>query len=157
MTPLKDPITADIVAKKVTQITLENAAIKNKGAIFCQVSKINIGPHFIFFVVCGNQRCRGAAPIFRARAIKIIGVLKSKNKKEASCILSKENVNRRTEAKACTIKYLIAVSVKLKLRRMSTKGMKLRTLISNPSHAKNHELAETETKEPKTKKIKYIP
>jgi len=145
---------AEIKAKIVTQRMFEKAVIKNNGAIFCQVSKINIKFHFIFFVICGNQKCRGATPIFRARAKKIIMELKSINKKEASFILSKENVTRITEAKACTIKYLIAVSVKLKFNRVRARGIKLSTLISNPSHARNHELAETDTKEPNIKKVK---
>lgn len=72
-------------------------------------------------------------------------------------MFNKDEITRIMEAKAWTIKYLMAVSVKLKFNRTKTKGIKLRILISSPSHARNHEVAETEIKEPRTKKVKNIP
>jgi hypothetical protein len=56
------------------------------------------------------------------------------------------------EAKAWTVKYLIAVSVKEKLIRESMRGINLIILISNPSQAKNQEFADTEIIDPLIKR-----
>lgn len=42
--------------------------IRTNGAIFCQVEVIMHRGHSISNITWGNQKCRGAPPIFRARA-----------------------------------------------------------------------------------------
>jgi hypothetical protein len=115
--PPQAPIMDEERASKGKIKRPEKAEIKKSGAIFCQVIKIKIIFHFIFFTTWGNQKWRGAAPIFRASAVKIRTGGKVRPKKEEIWISLVEKTIIMREAKACTVKYLIAISVKLKLMR----------------------------------------
>lgn len=64
--------------------------------------------------------------------------------------MSTEN-NRVEEAKACTMKYFNDASVVYIFLLEDINGIKDNKLISNPIHAPNHELDDTEINMPPTK------
>jgi len=108
---------------------------------------MKISFHFIFLVIWGNQKCKGAIPIFRPKEIKIKELWKDKLKIKVLWISFTEKAINNKDAKAWTVKYLIAISVKLKFTWNSIRGINLITLISNPSQARNQEFAEIEIRE----------
>jgi len=152
--PPHAPIMEEKRARAGRMVRPENEVIRNKGAIFCQVIKIKINLHFIFLVIWGNQKWKGAAPIFTPRAIKIKEEEKEKFTREEVWISLQQARMIKREAKAWIEKYLMASSVKLKLIRSRSKGINLITLISNPSHARNQEFEETEITDPSPRQNK---
>lgn len=125
------------------------------GAIFCQVKIIRHKGHDKKLETWGNQKCKGANPLFIAKdkIIKISGINKifiSVKKK----LIVIEKINK-IEAKAWVKKYLIAASVLFFLKLISIRGIILIKLISSLNHVKNQELEETAKKVLETKeKIK---
>lgn len=130
-----------------------------KGAIFCQV--INIKP-FIQFnpsITPGNQKWKGAAPILRRReeliSMEINTLFTKKELPELNIRAAIITVKSRVaEASAWVKKYFSEASVERRLFVFVIKGIKDNKLISNPIHAPNHELAETEINVPLTKVMK---
>lgn len=101
----------------------------------------------------GNQKWKGAAPIFSNRELLIKVLITSiflgfgedgLNIRDPK-ITDKSRV---AEAKAWTKKYLREASVENKFFEFVIKGIKESKLISKPIHAPNHELAEVEIKVP---------
>jgi hypothetical protein len=100
----------------------------------------------------GNHQCSGEAPIFIIRGVIIVIDMNVSFSKEK--ILSERDLiiiiinNNVEEAKACTIKYFIEASVVYTLLCINIIGINDSKLISNPIHAPNHELDDTEIKTP---------
>lgn len=124
-----------------------------RGAIFCHV--INIKPFIQFSpsITPGNQKWKGAAPIFSKseELIKIetavLFIAKELLELKIKAAIITVN-NRVAEAKAWVKKYFSEASVESKLLVFVIKGMKDNRLISNPIHAPNQELADTEIRVP---------
>jgi len=102
-------------------------------------------------ITLGNQKWKGAAPLFSNReeeikeGIKLLKlILKFKNIKNIKI------ANKRIlEAIACTKKYFKEDSEENKLFELIIKGIKDNKLISNPIQTLNQELAEIVIKVPK--------
>lgn len=134
--------------------------ISIKGAIFCQVIKINLLIQFNPSITPGNQKWKGAAPLFNNKVDKI-----NKSLKLLFIIqlLLKNNIikiianNKIDEAKAWVKKYFNLLSEVIKFFLPSfIKGINESKLISNPIHAPNQELEEIVIKEPEINIIKKI-
>lgn len=105
-------------------------------------------------IIWGNQKCRGAIPDFRAKAIKIIKEEVKLKKVENFKFSRTAKIIKIIEANAWGMKYLIADSVELKFNLKRIRGIILIKLISNPSHLIIHELDEMVRKVPIIKNIK---
>lgn len=152
--PPLPPIKAEIRANGIKIFILKKIDERNKGAIFCQVVMISKIFHLIFLVTWGNQKWRGANPSFKNNEIRIILEKKEKLVEEKFKFSTIKKVINRTDAKACTKKYLIAASIYLKLALIIIRGMNLIILISNPNQEINHELEEIESREPEINRKK---
>lgn len=127
--------------------------ISMRGAIFCHVNNIRLFIQLSPSMTPGNQKWKGAAPIFSKRELLInvfitikLGELGTEglNNKDPKITESKSVA----EARACTKKYFNDASVENKFFELVIKGIKESKLISKPIHAPNHELAEVEIKVP---------
>lgn len=101
----------------------------------------------------GNQKWKGAAPIFRSSELLInvfIIIERLEFGREGLSIREPKITVRSNvaEASACTKKYFKEASVENKFFELVIKGIKERRLISKPIHAPNHELAEVEINVP---------
>lgn len=130
--------------------------INIKGAIFCHVKIIKHWVHFKLLITWGNQKCKGAIPVFIIKANKIKVSINSKFKfSERKKFAEKEKI-KIIEAIACVKKYLIAASVVLEFKLISIRGIILIKFNSKPNQEVNQELAEIAIKVPVIKKIKNI-
>jgi hypothetical protein len=130
--------------------------MRTKGAIFCQ---IKTSPHCTqgsLIITWGNQKWNGAIPAFVAIAKKITGFTALLKVVDVIRGSAAEKKIRKTEAMACTKKYLIAASVVELLKLVKIKGIKLIKLSSRPNQQVNQELAEIATTVPEIKKIKKV-
>lgn len=113
LSPPKAPIIADKEAINGRSLIFIKRVSMSKGATFCQVKRIRTIGQLIFLATCGNHIWSGAAPIFNLKDRKII-VNEDKNSvlrvKEESI---RKKINRKVEANAWIIKYLIEASVSL--------------------------------------------
>src|SRR5271156_2941770 len=119
------------------------------GASFCHVNMSSALSHSILEITWGNQKWKGAAPIFRE-----IAAMTSKLKWRVWDWGWKEEVQMAekisaTEARAWGKKYLIEASVALKLILWRIRGIRLIKLISRPSQQINQELDEAAVSEPR--------
>lgn len=114
---------------------------KAKGAIFCQVNKMNEFVQFSPLKTSGNQKWKGAAPIFNNRdVLSIVDSVISRMSERGFFILKKwiiEN-NRIEEAIAWVIKYFNALSEGYLFLWFLISGIIERRLISKPIQAVNH-------------------
>ena len=97
-----------IISKRVKEVSVKD--IKVSGAIFCQVRRIPAWAHIILLITWGNQKWKGAAPLFRAKARVVAKEGANINDVLVFCEKIMVLVIIRTDAKACTKKYLMAVS-----------------------------------------------
>jgi len=110
------------------------------GAIFCQVSIIRQLFQFNPSITSGNQKWKGAAPIFVNKAelkINNKGLL-IKNILKFIDIIMIEN-KKIVEAMACVIKYFREASEEKRFFVLFIRGMIDNRLISNPIHIPIHE------------------
>lgn len=120
------------------------------GAIFCHVSKIKLLNQFNPSITSGNQKWKGAAPIFVNNAELVIIIkywFKLKKKDEfidIIIILNKINI----EAKVWVKKYLIDASEEYIFLYIENNGITEIILISNPIHIPSQEYEEIEIKVP---------
>lgn len=126
-----------------------------KGAIFCQVIKIILELHIRPSITLGNQKWKGAAPVFIniAEVIKIIvRLIKFEVKliKNKLITIAKRNT---AEANAWIKKYFKEDSEENKFFGLIIKGIKDNKLISNPIHILNQEFAEIVIRVPEIKEI----
>lgn len=115
------------------------------GAIFCHDNKINELIQFNPSITSGNQKWKGAAPIFVKSAelkINIIILLFNENGRFIDIEINLNN--KIVEARACTIKYLIDASVAIMFFVSFIKGINDNRLISKPIHIPNQEWDEIE-------------
>lgn len=102
-----------------------------RGATFCQVKRIIQFVQFIPSIISGNQKWKGAVPIFVIIAEFIIIVAVNLN----VCVSIKIiDIIRRDDAKAWVIKYLIDDSEEELFFLLIIKGIILIRLISRPIH-----------------------
>lgn len=124
-----------------------------KGAIFCHVIKIKLFHQLSPSITPGNQKWKGAAPLFNRRDDKIASVIKFEFKsiieKTFNWRIKKIELNKKmAEANAWVRKYFKEASVESKLFVSIIKGIKDNKLISSPIQAPNQELEEIEIKVP---------
>lgn len=107
----------------------------------------------------GNQKWKGAAPIFNIRdeliridkgVVEIIKVFGNLIDKDTRITAN----NKVAEAKAWVRKYFSDASLENKFRDVDIKGIKDNRLISRPIQAPNHEFADTVIKVPLIKVIR---
>lgn len=123
------------------------------GAIFCQVNISSLLIQFNPSKISGNQKWKGAAPIFVNKPILMtIIIILLIFKDSFSIIIIIENMIR-AEAKAWVKKYLIDASEENKDLDFNKGIIEIR-LISNPIHIPNHEYEEIAVKVPKIIKFK---
>lgn len=127
-----------------------------KGAIFCQVIKIKFVYQVKPSITLGNQKWKGAAPIFNIIEEQIEIEINSaftnfifKNKKYKIIINKKI-----AEAIAWVKKYFKEDSEENKFFEFIIKGIKDNKLISNPIHILNQEFEEIAIKVPKIIELK---
>lgn len=124
--------------------------IKNKGAIFCQVIKIKAFIQDNPSIISGNQKWKGAVPLFKNRVERIIfsekfwKTLQFKLKNRYKLIIENKRI---IEAKAWVKKYFKDLSVEIILL-LFIRGINDNKLISNPIHTLIQELAEILIKVP---------
>lgn len=109
-----NPPNAPINAENVIEITKKKdlwVSNKNKGAIFCQVTKIKQFIQFVLFIIEGSQKWNGAAPNFVRSEIVIIRCEIVPNGQRKGRKEIKIPIKSIDEAKACNIKYFIGVSL----------------------------------------------
>jgi len=107
------------------------------GAIFCQVNKIRLLIQSIPSIISGNQKWKGAAPIFNNNdelIIISINILISKISliKLFNIIIIKIENKKIVEANAWIKKYLIEDSVEYELFFFFNRGINDNKLISKP-------------------------
>lgn len=126
------------------------------GAIFCQV-RIKIHKvQFIYIIIWGNQKWKGARPALIVKAKKI-KMLRLKNELKLRKLESIEAIKIIIiDARAWTRKYLMADSVDSNSSFERIKGINLIKLSSRPSQHKNQEFEVTAITVPATKNIKNI-
>lgn len=111
------------------------------GAIFCHVNRIKLLNQFNPSITSGNQKWKGAAPIFVNNAELMI-IIKywfklKKNDEFMDIIIIINKIN--IEAKVWVKKYLIEASLEYIFLYIENKGIIEIILISNPIHIPNHE------------------
>lgn len=148
--PPKEPTRADKEIT-ITKRLIFNLLIKNNGAIFCHLNIIKHWGHSSSLITCGNHICMGAIPAFmvRARIIKTSLISRVIDLIWENLTIV-ERINIR-EAIACTIKYLIAASVRGFFNLNRIRGIILIKLISSPTQLVNQELEEIATIVPNIK------
>lgn len=132
-----------------------------KGAIFCQVIKIKLFIQFSPSITFGNQKWKGAIPVFIINEEEIIKlIIKFLFIMFKFHSLIKENKimenNKILEAKACVKKYFNEASEDKMLFVFIIKGIKDNRLISNPIQILSHEDEQIAIIVPKIKVIKKI-
>jgi len=134
--------------------------INIKGAIFCQVIKIKLLIQLSPSITPGNQKWKGAAPLFSNKVDKINKLLKLLLIIQ---LLLKNNIikimanNKIDEAKAWVKKYFNLLSDVIRFFLPSfIKGINESKLISNPIQAPNQELEEIVIKVPEINIIRKI-
>lgn len=145
--PPKAPIKIEkkiIKEKKYKWIQKVN---KIKGAIFCQVIKIKLFIQFKPSITLGNQKWKGAIPLFIIKEEAKIKLIKLNFKSESFHSIKKykeiiEN-NRVLEAKAWVKKYFKEASEVNKLLDFIERGIKDKRLISSPIQILNQEVEDT--------------
>lgn len=129
--------------------------IMNKGASFCHVIKIKQFLHFIPWIIAGNQKCKGAAPIFNkiidVSISLIIGIGKIK---WDFAIISRIVVNRKIDANAWIKKYFRVASFPCWLCLSIISGIKAIKLSSSPTHTEIQVEEEIEMMVPETNMTK---
>lgn len=111
------------------------------GAIFCHVNRIKLLNQFNPSITSGNQKWKGAAPIFVNNAELVI-IIKywfklKKNDEFMDIIIIINKIN--IEAKVWVKKYLIEASLEYIFLYIENKGIIEIILISNPIHIPSHE------------------
>lgn len=113
------------------------------GAIFCQVIKIKLLNQFKPSITLGNQKWKGATPLFIIKEeAKIIIMTFFFMSIEFHSVRQENKIieNKRTlEAKACVKKYFNDASDENKLLFFIERGIKDNKLISRPIQTLNHE------------------
>jgi hypothetical protein len=99
----------------------------------------------------GSQKCKGEAPIFKARDEIRITITKFMEFKEWLKNITKEAKISIIEARAWVIKYLMEASVHWGFILLMRIGINLIKLISNPNQAVNQEEEEHAMKVPVAK------
>lgn len=127
------------------------------GAIFCQVSIIRHINQFRPSIISGNQKWKGAAPIFIKNpefiiifkyVLKYWGIYSNIFK----LIIIAIRINE--EAIVWVIKYLMDLSEGYRFLFLFIRGIIDRRLISKPIHMENQEKEEIASIDPKTKELK---
>lgn len=145
--PPKEPIIADkiiVILKRILKLKYE---INIRGAIFCQVIKVNELIQVKPSITVGNQKWKGAAPLFNNKAEKII-IFEYKIwlfNSYGTLNFSIERIianNKIADANAWVKKYFKEASVDIRLLLSFIRGINDNRLISNPIQALNHELEE---------------
>jgi len=117
------------------------------GATFCQVIKIILLIQFNPSITIGNQKWKGAIPIFIIKEeAKIILILELKFNKNFHSIIKENRIienNKILEARACVKKYFKEASDENKLFNFIVKGIKDNKLISKPIQILNQEDEQT--------------
>jgi phosphomevalonate kinase len=116
------------------------------GAIFCQESKIMFLYQFSPSITLGNQKWKGAAPIFKSNvdAINSIKYFSIRDSFKSNHIKITEK-SKIADAKAWVIKYFKDASEENKFFDLVIKGIKDKRLISNPIQILNQEEEEMAT------------
>lgn len=113
------------------------------GASFCQVIKIKAMFQFKPSITFGNQKWKGATPLFIIKEDAKIKLNKKFLFIKMLCSIFELNkiiANKRVlEANACVRKYLIEASAENKLFEFIESGIKDKRLISNPIQTLSHE------------------
>ena len=151
--PPSDPMIIDKIIILKIKLKFRQYEHNIKGAIFCQVIKIKLFHQLSPSITPGNQKWKGAAPLFKSKEDKIANVIKFESKLIIEKIFNwrtkKIDLNKKiAEANAWVRKYFKEASVESKLFVSIIKGIKDNKLISNPIQAPSQELEETEIKVP---------
>lgn len=151
--PPNEPIVIERIIILKIKLKFKQYEHNIKGAIFCQVIKIRLFHQLSPSITPGNQKWKGAAPLFKSKEDKIANVIKFEFKliieKVFNWIIKKMELNRKiAEANACVRKYFKEASVESKLFVSIIKGINDNKLISNPIQAPSQELEEIEIKVP---------
>lgn len=130
--------------------------ININGAAFCTVINSAQFSHLNPSITPGNHQWKGAAPLFSRRGVQMIigvyGLLSNVNRSSVNVFIT--TMNRSVaEANTCTIKYFSEASVLYIFLTLDIRGINDIRLISNPIHAPNHELDDTDTNTPPTKVV----
>jgi hypothetical protein len=142
------PTIADIIINIVWRLLKEIKDTNQRGAIFCQVKIIYIWTQLVCSTIWGSQRWNGAIAILIINVINKNIVCKNKSLVELEIIWLIREIIIIVEAPAWIIKYLIAESLTLVSGLKNKIGIMFKRLISRPSQAVTHEVAETEIKVP---------
>ena len=122
------------------------------GVIFCHVIKIKLFNQVKPSTILGNQKWKGADPIFINNEELIIIDKKLFKLKFLIIISFNKIINKKLiDAIAWVRKYFKEASVIIKLFELEIRGMKLNKLISNPIQQPNQVLEEIEIKVLKNK------
>lgn len=113
LSPPKAPTIADKEAIRGRSLIFIKRVSISKGATFCQVKRIRIRAQLIFLATCGNHIWSGATPIFNLKDRKIIVSEDNNNVLRVKEVSIRKKINRKVEANAWIIKYLIEASVSL--------------------------------------------
>lgn len=113
------------------------------GVIFCHVIKIKLLIQVNPSTILGNQKWKGADPIFiNMEELIIIERKKTISKFFNKIIFNKIENKKLIDAIDCVKKYFNEASVANKLFELEIKGINLSKLISNPIQHPNQELDE---------------
>lgn len=136
-----NPIIPPISEEKIIVVEINNEIFKLNikriiGAIFCQVKRINLFIQFKPSKTSGNQKWKGAAPIFVSSAefiiIEDVHLIDWGNSFRFNLTIIENNST--LEARAWVIKYLSAASEGKRFFESLNRGINERRLISNPIH-----------------------
>lgn len=155
-----------VLVTKETMITaIKNAGvilltmIISIGAIFCQVSRIREFVHLNPSITSGNQKWKGAAPIFVSKAefniiVKNSLVWGATSSSVNSIIITA--VSKIMDAMAWVMKYFNEDSEDIVFFLSENRGITERRLISSPIHILNQEYEEAVIMVPSTMKLMKI-
>ena len=132
-----DMMEINIIILRLVLISL----VKNKGAIFCQVSIRNKFIHDICFVILGNQKCIGAPPNFIINDINIINLIRLfvyiEYQDRLKLYIRIDEIIRILDLILWIIKYFIEASASSVLPLIFIRGRNPIRLSSNPTHIVN--------------------
>lgn len=138
------PIKVDKIIVKLNKKKFKQKDSRIMGAIFCQVIKIKLFIQFNPSITFGNQKWKGATPLFSINEEEkiIFRIFFLLSKKKFHSIINENKIienNRILDAKAWVKKYFNEASEENKLLFFIDRGIKDNKLISKPIHILNQE------------------